>query len=424
MDLVEDEACQDVMKLVQNEVKPMTMGYCALKNQSSRNGKQVPIQQAKRKELNFFKSHPVFSKLDTSLYGIDSLTERLVKILVRRIHESLPQIREELTRILTITNGDIEALGEGPPLSYSERCAVFHQYLTRVYDIFQQASSGDYDREIFRQNDKVDALFLDKNVDGVFQRLDADIGKRPDTSDEKFKTRLRTRIRQYRNRRNIPFLYPKPVFKFEVCEFIEDWPKHANNACDIVVQASKDAIDIIASKELSSFPQLQSVMLEHARKLVDRFAEVARDMLKHLIQYERDPFTRDREFNNLLFSSKRDGSSSGNDPINSDHLDPAVSLQTDERLAEVIAEQLSTYWSVARRRYLDYSCLILRSEIVDATTKELLPKLLSVTSNTDALERMFAERPDIQYRRDTLNEKKGRLSSALEKINLSRFNVN
>ena len=69
MDLVDESSYDYVMQLARSEVKPMNMGYCATKNRSPRDvSDEMTMQEAKRAELEFFKSHSAFSKLDESLY--------------------------------------------------------------------------------------------------------------------------------------------------------------------------------------------------------------------------------------------------------------------------------------------------------------------------------------------------------------------
>ena len=128
-----------------------------------------------------------------------------------------------------------------------------------------------------------------------------------------------------------------------------------------------------------------------AKTLIDGFANEAKNLLEHLMEYERDPFTRDREFNELLHTCRRSKDSESSDDVDPDQLDPATSLHSDERLADTFIEQLDKYWSVAKKRYLDYTCLILRPEIVDATANELLCSLQSSVGKTETLEKMFAE---------------------------------
>ena len=123
-DLIDIGSEAEVMEVLLNNRKPLTLGYTMVKNRSQldvTNG--VSLASARQHELAFFREHKFFSNFDPSYFGVENLTARLVKLLFGRIRATLPLIRSEVDDLLKETRQIIEVLGVAPPATPHEQYA-------------------------------------------------------------------------------------------------------------------------------------------------------------------------------------------------------------------------------------------------------------------------------------------------------------
>lgn len=82
--------------------------------------KDVPIEEARAKEEEFFRSSPVFSSLDETQRGVRALTNRLTTLLVRRIKNVLPTLAAQLGMMSREAEHDLRQLGTLPNVQDEE----------------------------------------------------------------------------------------------------------------------------------------------------------------------------------------------------------------------------------------------------------------------------------------------------------------
>lgn len=83
------------------------------------------LHQAKAREVEFFRNHPVYSKLDPHLWGVEKLTQKLTRILASRIQHALPEIQREVDEKLSKARNELRNMGVAPPTTSVEMRAAF-----------------------------------------------------------------------------------------------------------------------------------------------------------------------------------------------------------------------------------------------------------------------------------------------------------
>eukprot|EP00959_Pyramimonas_sp_CCMP1952_P381208 7987523-Pyramimonas_sp.AAC.1 len=122
MDRVSAGDEDQVINVLQNVLKPLKLGYVAVKNRSSKELKEgMPLKEARESESMFFSGHPAFSKLEATMWGVDTLTQRLIDILVSRIQVAVPEMEKQVQRLLEETSLRLNGLGKEVPQG-SEAC--------------------------------------------------------------------------------------------------------------------------------------------------------------------------------------------------------------------------------------------------------------------------------------------------------------
>lgn len=137
-DLVDRGAEDEVVKVLTNQRKPLTLGYVMVRNRSQMEvNENISAAETRRREMAFFESSPVYSKVDRKLLGVEQLTKKLTSILVTRIHAALPSMRSEILAKLDRTTAELKELGRGAGESDQEANLTLVRYV-RV-DVSQPA---------------------------------------------------------------------------------------------------------------------------------------------------------------------------------------------------------------------------------------------------------------------------------------------
>lgn len=110
-------------KMLENKYVKLNLGWSAVKNRSKQevlDGKS--IKQARKEENAFFSSHEVYSTMDKNLFGIESLSHKLMVVMQKRIEEEIPRIQTQIEKKLEEATLALEKLGDEPPSSTREVC--------------------------------------------------------------------------------------------------------------------------------------------------------------------------------------------------------------------------------------------------------------------------------------------------------------
>lgn len=431
LDLVDPGACSQVADVLRNMVKVIKLGYCAVKNRSARDLQDgMSLKEAKQMEKNFFNSHAEFSKVeDRSLFGIENLTEKLVRILATRIRAALPDMLAEINRSLSETNENLLKMGEKPPSTNIEQKAVYQKLMVIVARAFEQASLGDYNHRIF-YNKPRDLLLYTRAYD-AFIALQKMINSHEDLESEEQKAKLKGQLEECRGR-DLSCFIPTQIFNAAVDEFVKHWPLHAMNVCDTVVRAAQDCIDAICKKVLHMYPDMQIKIANTGKDLIHALGAKASARIRASTNYERHPFTLNHKLVSDINKTRAEKyASSMVEALNVEHADSRESLErkaemylkqipSDEQMVDEIVEVLKEYCELAKNRISDVVCMIVRTEILDVAAHDmLLPELLS--SASDKLEDLFVVDVAMNQRRKRLEDKKQRLSAALDALKVAKL---
>lgn len=102
----------DAKKILTNSEISLKHGYIAVKNRSQQDLiDKIQISIASQKELMFFKTHTVYSKMSSSYFGIENLIEKLRKIFYEHLKLFLPDIYQSLKNKIQECKKCLEELG-------------------------------------------------------------------------------------------------------------------------------------------------------------------------------------------------------------------------------------------------------------------------------------------------------------------------
>ncbi|KAF1830354.1 hypothetical protein BDW02DRAFT_601747 [Decorospora gaudefroyi] len=134
------------IELAQNKDIYLERGWHMLKNRADDQMKFSFEQRNEDEDLFFSKGR--YADLPRECVGIDSLRERLSKVLLNHLIKELPSLKDEMVNKLQATVDEIENLGEKRNTSQEQRMALM-KISMRINDILKSATKGYYDSPFF-----------------------------------------------------------------------------------------------------------------------------------------------------------------------------------------------------------------------------------------------------------------------------------
>ncbi|CAN9170146.1 unnamed protein product [Alternaria alternata] len=134
------------IELAQNKDIYLERGWHMLKNRGD-NQMKFSFEQRNADEDLFF-SKGRYADLPREYVGIDSLRERLSKVLLNHLIKELPSLKDEMVSKLQGTIVEIEKLGDRRDTAHEQRM-VLMKISMRISDILNSATKGYYESSFF-----------------------------------------------------------------------------------------------------------------------------------------------------------------------------------------------------------------------------------------------------------------------------------
>lgn len=427
LDIVDDGECPHVARVLENRIKRVKLGFCAVRNRNAKElMEDMTLNDAKVAEKEFFAAHTVFKTLDQSLFGIENLTQKLVSILRKRIQEALPDMQSEINRSLTETENKLMKLGEKPPNSELERKTTYQRLMLQVGSVFESSIKADYENKFFQRDEK--ELFLYSRACEAFIEMRDSVYEHENIGSAEHKAKLKEKLSECRGRELSCFM-PPGIFNAAVADFVDEWPSISEDLCDTIIRTTEATVDLISKKILSMYPHMQLRTASTAKDLIRQLGEEANMSMKECASHESCPFTLNPE---LLAKINRKRAKKYGDKVDhifktNQHMTMRVKAEehftdvsTEDQMVEDIVETMKEYCEIAKARFVDNVCMILRSKILDASAQKLPVELLNSTPDED-LDEMFSVDVDTKRTRDTLEQKRDRLRAARHELKRAKF---
>lgn len=237
VDLVDQGAEHEILSVVQNYRKPLSLGYVMVKcrNQAQLSA-GLSLDEAQRLEEEYFDTHPVWSsKVAKTLKGVKSLSKKLSKVLLFHAQESLPVIKGELLQKLHTVEQDIATLKESNSFFEEElegtestnsvlKLSTLHKNCFKILAQFGQClrhiSEGIYVDSITQSDPKLRIKF---HLDNIFAEFRENISKAtPNFDSSEFAQLLSVKISELRGRELPGFLCARLLLS-TISENIDSW---------------------------------------------------------------------------------------------------------------------------------------------------------------------------------------------------------
>lgn len=121
---------------------PLRRGYVGVVNRSQRDiDQRKDINQALQAERRFFLSHPRYRHMESKM-GTPYLQKVLNQQLTNHIRETLPQLRNRLTKQMVEVEKDVSDFKDFEPDDPSRRTKAMLQMVNQFTNIFSETIEG------------------------------------------------------------------------------------------------------------------------------------------------------------------------------------------------------------------------------------------------------------------------------------------
>lgn len=394
-DLIGPGGEDEVVQVLLNVRKPLKLGYIMVKNFSQKdNNEGKPLSVGRHEEQQYFEKHPVFSQYaDRKVLGVDNLVQSLTKLLVSHIKTTIPQMLQDVKRLLANAKVELSQLGSALPVGSREQQSLLVKKISEYSQVLRHSTKGEYRdsggvlaaNEDFRLHYMMQNAY--KDMQGKIQVL------RPVASlNSEMFTRLKEEMTTQRGR-ELPGFINTQVFYAFIIELVEAWRPLVELCKAEVVQNTSRVASLLSHHLMREFPELMSAIQSITSKIIEETADEVTTKIEALVLREQDPFTtqdvllevvngiRFRTFENVLRQvvDTTDVKSMG-DNLNAMREDIRKRLggwyihrhgvDSDGNQQEMVT-LIQAYWDIASRRLIDNVCMCIEMEFATKFVTEL-----------------------------------------------------
>ncbi|XP_064612205.1 interferon-induced GTP-binding protein Mx3-like [Liolophura sinensis] len=394
MDLVGPGSEKFVVDTLNNKKVKLNLGMFAVRCRNQDEVERgIPLQEACRKEEDFFHNHPHFGNLNPSIFGIRRLSEKMVKELTFRIKQCLPEMNRVVSDKLSEIKKDIAELGKGPSTDDEERRREFLSLLTEYTDNVEKVSSGLYRH----QENKVKLFSMWREETHTFARKIREVTELGvKESLERDEGILQT-LKMQRGCELPGFVNSFPVCESIISYLLVAWNKPAMEYVAEVRNHVETVLRDMATLTFDKYPNLAT----RVKEIVDERLQIAiqstESDIRKIFDQEASVWTQDGTYVEQLDAVKKNG----------EKMKPSAAEGDDKlvgwnRYAEDVMDGVTAYMQVASRRIMDTIPQSVHYHTLKVLSAKIKEYVLCIASNPSIINDLFKEREEIANRRDEL----------------------
>ncbi|KAL7419856.1 Dynamin-related GTPase protein [Cryptotrichosporon argae] len=136
------DAGTNALDVLTGRTYPLKLGFIGVVNRSQQDiNLDLPMDEARRKEEEFFSSHPVYRNI-AHRCGTKYLAKTLNSVLMNHIREKLPDMKARLNTLMGQTQQELNAFGDATFLGEQHRGSLILKLMTEFSKDFVSAIDG------------------------------------------------------------------------------------------------------------------------------------------------------------------------------------------------------------------------------------------------------------------------------------------
>lgn len=282
----------DASEVLRNELIPLRKGYIGVVNRGQKDiNEDLSIRDGLKKEEDFFRNHPVYSR-DRQLLaqcGTSTLAKTLNIILMHHIRECLPDVKNRISSMMGDVQSELEALGN-PDEGMSKNAlggtllGLLSKFANNFASIID-GKGGELNNTTNARNLALIELFGGARINYIFNDIFATslmcVGPFDGLTDDE----IRTTIMNANGTRRALFV-PEISFDILVRRQIARLEQPGIQCVDLVYEELQRIAMQSEPKELTRFPFLRERMIECVSQLLKRCMSPTQMMVSNIVKIE------------------------------------------------------------------------------------------------------------------------------------------
>jgi len=402
----EDALVQQLL-MERSDTYKLNLGFIAVRNRSAE--EKISLQEARRREKEFFRQHPASASVGWHCLGVDALINRLADLYADRIKETFPKMRKDVHAKLKDVRHQLEKFPPALETSHARLAKYYELSEFYVENILQVRFSSSHDGSRVSMANTLHTKL--KHFEVLVNKLTKQI------STLEFKQKVQQAMAACFGEQ-LPNFLPHPVLKRLIGEKLDQLWRITDaliNECfrlvaGLLVENDVSACDgdILLKKLLPAFRDIVISYLQEKNRLIH-------SQLQELIRIEKhDPYTTNHYYMNSInkytaeFADRKAGKTVTK--LDEEDLQLYNVISNDDQAVQDMVTSIYCYWKVLIKRFIDYTALFLRAGCDFDVCQDIRERLRRMPGEQfDFVDSYLTEDVYTQTQRKQLQQTKARL---------------
>ena len=407
------DAGTDARKALMNEEIPLKLGYVGVKNRSKLDlNNKISMAETKRKEKEFFKTHPAYKNLPAGNLGTEVLINKLTKIYFKIIRENLPRIVKAINDRLKIAEEELASLGQPMPTDDAGKMSLLWNMINEYCDIFRNVLQGKYTNKRLSFLDGEGGFKIKVLYKKLLEEFTGGYKATKEYSDENINYALTIHEGD-----SIPGFPSVDAFIYLLRPQLEKLKEPIEECFNEVYQYIDFLSGKILEKTFTRFPQAVNDMTD----LVSNYLNEERDKTKYIIDSMVDMeinylFTNDYEYLNnfttfipkqqrqqMMKEGNKDGPGNNKDK-DMNEFKPQPPVDAKNIFIKEIRNRIEAYFKLIVRNLRDSIPKVMGNYLIKEIEENMQLKLYNKLYNAREMTDLLSEPESVAERRKELND--------------------
>uniref|UniRef100_A0A3B4CGR5 Dynamin-type G domain-containing protein n=1 Tax=Pygocentrus nattereri TaxID=42514 RepID=A0A3B4CGR5_PYGNA len=394
-DLIDKGTEKIILKIVRNQVIPLSKGYIVVKCRGQRQIEDgTSLEQAIQEEIGFFKNHEFFRcLLQEEKASVNCLATKLTQDLVDHIKKSLPLLADEINKQLRNSRAELNHYHKvSPPLETENLKEFFIGIMIKFNEKINRMASG---AAGYRDN-----LFVQLNSE--FKQWKEQLDCTKSSFHQVVQDVVDDYDLKYRGR-ELPGFSDYNVFEMVVQRLVIELKEPAIDRLRVIREIIQEQFLDVSEKCFPIYPHLQNVAMNKIEDIQLKQEEKVEQRIMEQFEMEKLLYTQDE----IYFKTLNEIHSSGE--LASEDRYPGLESRNK------YPEMLKAYYEIVVQRLADQVPMLIRYFMLKESAHLLCTEMLGLTDCANIAE-VLREESDISRRRITTQARIERLTIAQKKL--------
>ncbi|XP_028764696.1 dynamin-related protein 4C-like [Neltuma alba] len=396
-------------KITTNDVN-IGLGYVCVRNRIG----DESYEEARVEEAKLFETHPLLSKIDSSIVGVPVLAQKLVKLQALGISKTLPEIVKKINDKFSFYLSELECLPKNLASVAEAMSLVMHQIGLSAESLKKILIRGEFDEYPGEKHMHCTARLVD-----MLNQYSNDLHTCPASDPAKSFLMEEIKVLEEAKCIGLPNFMPRTAFLTVLHSKVRGISGIPVGFIDKVWDYLESVVLNVLMRHTEHYELLQKCTRRSARNLIAKMKEQSIKYVMGIVEMEKlTDYTCNPEYSseyNRLMAQKDVFMKGKNQKLSQVKLQDIGEVEIahlgrypehDTNQAFDLKMRITAYWKVVVRRLIDSTALHLQFSINSLVNKDLEQAIISDFMGPcgGGIESLLVEPPSVSGKRERINK--------------------